>query len=276
MSEESRIQSEGAHVTGSVTTHRDFVGRDKVIHNIIVVGQVLDLVRVEGLIPELSDLPDFQNISEAFEATFRDRLGTDLAEATAAVGEILGEALVNWMPSKPSAALPYKRILRDLPPMLIRNLKELGYWDVFCEPVPGKWSIRLAQKLSSPRQIPATAKAIWLSSLQALWKKHRKEDKLYGIAEKTVPGPLATAHLRLIPNSRIETNAYGQVYEQTFIIRQDKKTTEAQNDLANIGHEDFRLFMLGLVIDLIRLASAASSNMKFWEGLIDLLTPDGG
>ena len=270
MSEESRIQSEGAHVTGSVTTHRDFVGRDKVIHNIIVVGQVLDLVRVEGLIPELSDLPDFQNISEAFEATFRDRLGTELAEATAAVGEILGEALVNWMPSKPSAALPYKRILRDLPPMLVTKLKELGYWDVFCEPVPGKWSIHLVQELDSPRQIPATVEAIWLSSLQALWKKHRKEDKLYGIAEKTVTGSLATARLRPIPNIRIER------YEQTFIIRQDKKTTEAYNDLANIGHEDFRLFMLGLVIDLIRLASAASSNIKFWEGLIDLLTPDGG
>jgi len=114
MVKKSDKRSGGVDIEGSVSAKGDIVGRDKTIQNILVVGQFLDYAQVEGLIPKLAETPDLESISKAFEKTFGERLGTDLAHATAATGEILKGFLVKMMPSQPFEALPFRDILEKI------------------------------------------------------------------------------------------------------------------------------------------------------------------
>ena len=48
-SEEVKSQNIGVNVNGSVNAQGDLVGRDKIIQNIVLVGQFLDFTKVDGL-----------------------------------------------------------------------------------------------------------------------------------------------------------------------------------------------------------------------------------
>jgi hypothetical protein len=44
-------------------------------------------------------------------------------------------------------------------------------------------------------------------------------------------------------------------------------------EFAKMSNANFRVFMAGLIIDLIRLASVAAEDTKFWHDLTDMLGP---
>ena len=43
-------------------------------------------------------------------------------------------------------------------------------------------------------------------------------------------------------------------------------------DGSQFSVEEFRVFLVGIVIDLIRLYSLASDDRIFWEGFVNLIT----
>ncbi len=235
------------NASGDALIGGDVVGRDKIINNIVVVGRMLDYAQVEGLIPSLAQQTDFNSISEAFEATFRQRLGADLTTATAQAGAILQPALALWTPRGPNQALPYKRILTGLAQPLVEKLVELDYWASFAERVGEfNWIYFSGQD---------NVEVIWLRSLASLWKKYKSDEKLYGLAARMKNGQPEAVFVWRTPAARV-TEAYDP-----------RQPARASTDFASLGREEFRIFMVGLVLDCIRLASTVASDQAFWNDL---------
>jgi len=143
------------------------IGRDQVIHNLVVVGQFLDFAKVEGLLPKSETPSDFSTIVEAFEETFVQRLGSDLTQATTHAGIILSGVMLKYIPKQPPAALPIKTILREAPCSIYLKLSKLGYWDAFYEATQDYYGNHY--------------QVVWLYSLGLLWEKHFGHHRLFGI-----------------------------------------------------------------------------------------------
>ena len=75
----------------------------------------MDFAKVEGLIPKSATPSDFESVSEAFEATFKQRLDGDLAQATAFAGKVLNEVIRKKLISSRISALPFRTILKKIP-----------------------------------------------------------------------------------------------------------------------------------------------------------------
>jgi hypothetical protein len=254
----STKRSGGIDINGDVDAKGDLVGRDKIIHNIVIVGQMLDLASIEGLLPKNSDLPDFQTIAAAFESTFNSSAKVELANAAAAAGEILKPILSEWMPKTLAGAMPYKIILPRLAESLFEKLKRLKYWDAFHEDIPSQeWP---GDEHANFKYLHI--KVIWLDSLSSLWKKHYQkynEMPRFGIIDLAY---MADGH-------RFEG-------EQGFVAHYPSETRIKpldSNYFMKFGSEEFRLFMSGLVLDLIRLVTLAQPDVKFMQGLMDSLAP---
>lgn len=248
----------GVQAGGDANIAGDVVGRDKIINNIVVVGRMLDYAQVEGLIPKLTHETDFATISAAFEATFQQRLGADLTAATAQAGELLRPALALWTPRGPNQALPYKRILTGLAQPLAEKLMEFDYWAAFAERVSEfNWIYFSGQD---------TVEVIWLRSLAALWKKYKQDEKLYGLAARTTKaGRLEAVFVWRTPTARV-TEAYDPRPPAA-----SAGGAKAATDFAGLGREEFRIFMVGLVLDCIRLASTVANDQAFWNDLTGAL-----
>jgi hypothetical protein len=211
------------------------IGRDQVIHNLVVVGQFLDFAKVEGLLPKSETPSDFSTIVEAFEETFVQRLGSDLTQATAHAGIILSDVMLEYIPKQLPAALPIKKILHEAPHSLYLKLCNLGYWDAFYE----------LTYLNGSRQV------VWLYSLDLLWKKHFGRHRLFGIYR--TDNTLRSASL--------------------CEAKKEKESAYDVN-IDDITYDKFRVIMAGLAVDLIRICSIASTDLQFWEGIISLLNID--
>jgi hypothetical protein len=226
-------QSGNVNISGSLNQHGDIVGRDKIIHNIIVVGRVLDFAQVDGLIPQLSDMPKLENISAAFEPNFKERLGSDLSNAIAIAGQILEPILSSWTPQS-GRALIFRDILLNLATPLGRKIQELNYWDVFCEPM----GVLINQKRWN---------SLLLSSLSGLWNKYKTDKITYNLAT---------------------------LNNEAFVFIATHQTTgfTSQEDFKEFKREEFRIFIVGIVLDLIRMASLVSNDIDFWNQVIDSLS----
>jgi hypothetical protein len=125
---------------------------------------------MEGFIPAPSTPANFESISEAFEATFKERVRSDLALATAVAGEILAKMINEFTPRVPLAALPTRKVLDKGIDSIYRKLRDLDYWDAFC-----------SRALIFSKSEYLESEVIWLYSLQALWKKRFTTDVLFSI-----------------------------------------------------------------------------------------------
>jgi hypothetical protein len=229
-------------VSGGITGS-NIAGRD-IIQNIIVVGQFLDFAKVEGLLPQPAALPDLATLGDNLDQALRDHLGSELTTATAAAGTILGDILAEWRPSQPGAAFPFKQMLPKLAPKLVQKLKALDYWDTFVET---GFSATYSKHYA----------VVWLEALNHLWRKHTSQDKYFGLAEI---GETAT----FVTQPELE-------YKDVKIAYDPKEPR--LGEFAKMSNEQFRVFMAGLVIDLIRLASEAAEDVKFWQDLSNFLGP---
>jgi hypothetical protein len=94
------------------------------------------------------------------------------------------------------------------------------------------------------------AGVIWLKSTQMLWKKYRKKDKLYGITSSHYD------HFVVLNSSFFSSSSI----------------SSAEDDIKQFGSEEFRIFLVGLIIDLIRICSITSNDIQFWKGFIDSIS----
>lgn len=267
-------QSGGVNIDGSPQVQGDIVGRDQIIQNIIVVGRVLDFANVEGLLPKPSRLTNYQSVNEALNATFGGPSGQDLAKSTALAGEILSDILGSYVPKHPAAALPFRRLLVEIAPKLVRNLQRLNYWDIYREQA----------YLAVQRRVPSGlwGEVIWLRALKSLWMKYRMpDDRLYGIAELQHP---LTGLLR----KRRHTNALHSFKDfetfASFVVKRGtsikvaydpiEEQVSIDSDFGKMEGDEFRLFLVGLVIDIIALVSNSSQDVNLWKSLTDVLVPN--
>ncbi len=232
------------------------IGRDQVIHNLVLVGQFLDFAKVEGLIPKAVAPSDFSTIIDAFERTFDQRLGSDLAQATASAGVILSGVMLKYVPKQQPAALPSRTILLEVPNVLFQKFVQLGFWNTFYE--PSYVSYR-------PNNNYEPTEVVWLYSHQMLWKKYFKRNELFGIA-KPRNNKERGAFLCTIPLK-------WQASTNSDWLRESITTKQYAEEVSidDVNYEQFRIMMAGLTVDLIRMCSIASTDIQFWQGLISLM-----
>lgn len=233
----------GSYIGGDVESGRDVIGRDQIIQNILVVGQFLDFAKVSDLLPQPGEITSFDQINAAFEDTFGDEAGQDLAYATSFAGEILRDLVSELKPENSFTAFPYKRILEDIAPAVIDKLQRLGHWDVFSSPLDDELAKLLRFTISSNPRI------LWLTSLEQLWEKRYSYESRFGF--------LVGKEYSSSRDSRVMVffgpQSTGKV--ENYDWRQDYLHT----------------ILAGVVIDLVRLGSLHSSDKQFWERLVKFL-----
>jgi hypothetical protein len=237
----------------------DVVGRDKnTIHNIVIVGQFLRQINLEGLIPEPLAPATFETISAAYRHSFADHVDADLAGATRVAGEMLAKELAAWIPVKQASPIPYRRLLPSLASILVQGLKQRGYWKMF------------SQEQSQERKDGnITYRVVWLNSMAQLWEKYLKQKCYYGICEET-----EVVQKKLSYPANVYQRAQRSIKKrQYFVVRSAEHGKFASADFENIDSEEFRVFMAGLVIDIIRFASIAISDARLIKTLVDELSP---
>jgi len=213
-------------------------GRDQIIHNLVLVGQFLDFTKIEGLIPKSSTPTDFSSVVDAFEKTFSSRVDTDLAQSAVFAGEILKDAIAKWTPKTPFQVLPIRDILGDIPKVVVQKLEKLNYWNAYYE-----------------KGENTSYTYMRLHSLSLLWNKHFKEEKVFGILRYTS-----------------STTYYYFVYRNGKANDSIDWNNISYIDSSTITYEKFRVIMAGLVIDLMRLHTVGADDVKFWNGIVGLIS----
>lgn len=221
-------------------------GRDQnIIQNFIVLGQFLDFADIQGLIPKQTTSSDFTTIVDAFEKTFSDRLETDLVDGISFVGDTLKDTVLDILPKKQNA-LPsdtVSTILEKIFRVIVYKIYEMNYQIHFSEKV---------NMTNESTVVARTEPFLWLESLQLLWAKHfqqQEEQCRFGILIKE-------------PNYK----------HQVYMIRITRPKYFEQVNFVSLSIEQTRVMMVGLVVDLLRFYTMGTSHLKFWQGLVDLMT----
>jgi hypothetical protein len=244
MTEDREINtSGGSYIGGDVESGRDVIGRDQIIQNILVVGQFLDFAKVSDLLPQPGEITSFDQISTAFEDTFGDEAGQDLAYATSFAGEILKDLVLGLRPADPFAAFPYNQMLEEIAPGIIDKLQSLGHWDVFSSPLDDELAKLLRFTISSNPRI------LWLVSMEQLWENRFSHESRFGLLEGR--------------------EYYSSKESKEMVFFGSQSMGKVQN--YDWRQEYLRTIFTGVVIDLVRIGSLHSSDKQFWERLVKFL-----
>jgi hypothetical protein len=234
---------------------------------------------VRDLLPQASDAFSFKDELEAIETTLIKPFGPDIAEAVARTGQLLGDIFHDYKPKKPNEILPFRDILPRIASPLLRKLEKLNYWHIFNEKIATQqWSFLETDE-------GGDAEVIWLRHLKMLWLKHfEANDRLYGLAKiffrSKTDEPVLNAYETVSSSVNGGYSAYA-----TFVVKHRETICEAYDpirpvgmfekgpsrsyDFGRISPEEFRLFMIGLIIELIHIVSKALINNSFWKNLED-------
>jgi hypothetical protein len=135
------------------------------------------------------------------------------------------------------------QIIHEILWAIYAKTKELNYWVHFSE------EVRLVNTSDG-------VTILWLSSLQLLWSKQFQQDEStckFGIAEAAYGRPI------LVQITKWNKSAHSAY-----------KTIE----YSSLDIEQQRILLVGFIVDLLRLHSISTSQMKFWQGIVTLLTTD--
>jgi len=231
----------GASVGGDVNPQGDFVCRDQTIHNIVIVGRLLEFAQVEGLFPQIKD-NDFSSIAEAIEGALNNRLEGDLADAVAFAGEILSEFIKESIVTYTGKPIPLAELVSNLIDHVGHKLKENGYWEAYSETM----------------NIPEYSRGILLEVVTMLYRKNFGNAVLhFGIA--------STNHV----------NSKGNFIHFHFVMATTIFTGFQYRIIYPEGYNAkvLRIFIAGIVLDLIRLYSDNIISAQLLRELSDFLKP---
>ncbi len=242
---------------GDVTIGGDVVGRDKIVYNIALVGQFLHHAEVEGWLNLSSSSSEIQATEAVLQAYLSGvDVGVDAIRKAAGVGEILAPALAVWRPDHAQSALPFRATLVRMAQPLFDRLAELQYWDAYAEALGSDDWV----SVSAFRPVDV----LWLHSLSALWRHVENEEKLYGLATRWFGEERVAFFVVRTPASRAR-----EVYDPSG-------PTRPGTDLMAMGRRQFRVFIVGLMADVARLAADAASDRAFWQRLPTIADKPGG
>ena len=218
----------GAHIAGGVAAGRDFVGRD-FIQNIVVVGELLDFAQIEGLLPEVSEIPLYEDIGAAIEELLGSREAGDFSEIIAYVGSIMKDFVPYLKGPNVMTPVRYDLVINNaLPEILGQRLLEEGYWSMY-------------RSRSKSKQF-----FLDLPTLTRVYNRF-SEKEIYqaGLFKKETSfyfGYLAKSGKRI------------------FKFKIDRRDVQAVS-----------IFIVGILLDLIRLVSDVYRNNRYIDKLLESL-----
>ncbi len=189
------------------------VGRDQIIHNLVLVGQFLDFTRIEGLIPKITEPRNFDEIIDGLDKSINERMNSDLAEAAVFAGEILKPLIIKFKPKSRFEILSTEKIMEELPIIIGVPLIKLGYWASF-----------------------------------------------------------GTGDFFVLESTNQVLNKYTKKQTDVKLYRVNSAFIQFKNVASPISQDDFRVLMVGIVIDLMRLYTKGSIGIKFWAELTNILS----
>lgn len=233
----------GANIGGDVDTGGgNFVGRDQFIQNIVVVGQFLDYAGIQNIISKPSvESVDFSKISDELIKDIKEQIPSDLATSLAFTGQIIKKFLEGRLQGKPFATVGTRDALVDLAQVVGKHLVDLNYWNTYCEVF--KVFENGEDQYHDGIPLPLTENLIKVKfqnqpsfSRLHIGREEKYRENRFFFTQK---GPL------FVGNVRINTG-----------------------DLSN---PVCRVFMAGIVVDLIRLHSLSYTDTQFWNSVSKLL-----
>ena len=124
----------GAAIQGDANVQGNLIGRDQ-INYIFVVGNLLHFAGIEGILPKITHPESFGSLIEAVESALGNHLNSDLTEATAFAGIILGDFISTQLTCNPHEPISLKTFVANLVKYIAIRLKKTGYWGAYSQSV---------------------------------------------------------------------------------------------------------------------------------------------
>jgi len=226
----------------------------KSIQNIVIVGQFLDFAQIKHLLPKSSQNVNFTDIEMAFKAEIKQH-GVSIAEAVSQAGEIIKEIFQPQIIHGDNSVFVYQQFIREIAPPLIQKLKALKHWDRFHKIQNGIVVTFDGRGV----QNRLNGQVIWLESLHELRKNQGVKEKNYGLA-------LVSVKDKNYPFFVVDDKIIQQAYNPLILNFQEDRNC----DFSTMSENDFRLFITGLLLDLIRLCSQAQATSRFLQRLLGI------
>jgi len=237
----------GVNGSGDVLIGGDVVGRDKIIQNIVFVGQVLNYAGLEGLIPKSEPSLGSEAVTNTLESVLDDLQRGNTLSSAAFAGEVLKAMFEQLAPREPFATVSTRRVLKEAPRIILRKLVRLGYWASYS---------KVIEESDKPVgfwvgfYFPPKTRALWLQSAKGLTQKYLGEARLYGLYSPEEDSIRAG-----------------------FCVHGAKRHVQRIDQMDNV---EFRVFLTSLVIDLARLGSSGQDDANFWKKLSTILSSQQG
>lgn len=258
------MTNSGANIDGNIDTGGgSFIGRDN-IQNIIVVGQLLELAEIQKLFPQPSpETSQLTNVAEALEKVFSQRQSAELSKSIAFAGYVLKDFLASRAPKNEFETVNFQDLLKGIDEHIGRKLVALKYWEKYCQPY-NKWAFE--PLLHDSRR--AEDRVIEFTATMDLFMKYGVIDDDTSIALVNSPG-----------NRALTFTSLQMVGKFVFFMKQPKMigstvlSYKEVNELqaANLTPDQSRLFLIGIVVDLVRLYALSLPDTRFFQNLVDSL-----
>lgn len=202
-------------------------GGDKNTYYVFLVGELLDLLNFQDLIPKIPQ-PSILIDRARLKQSPTDTTSEVSAEATSFAGYILEDVLKS-VKAEPGPMINHYRVLKKVPESIIQKLMNMGYWDYF----------------TSNLDIPGVASNIMVLPLPAL-REFRK-------AESKKGNPIGLGAVRKWYMFWRDDYRYFFIKDSTIWPVED------------ISRDEFRIIMIGIIADLFRIYAEAAADRKFWN-----------
>lgn len=222
----------GAVIQGDANAGRDVVGRDQ-INNIVIVGNLLHFAQIEGLFPKIQEADNFASLTEAVESALGARLSSDLAEATAFAGEIIGDFISTQIPKDPRQAIVLHAFIAKLVEHIGERLADTGHLEAFTQTI---------YRPSGRSEV--SFKALLLEATNMLWRKQFGAEKHFYIGYQH------------------NNKKYPCILFADF-----------SSDITRFNTKQLRVIIAGIVLDLIRIKSDDSFSIEYLKGIAGQFRP---
>jgi hypothetical protein len=264
----------GANVGGDVDTGGgNFVGRDQLIQNIVIVGQFLDYTGIRKLIPDLSSQKEFailNNISEGLIEKVHEQYPSDLATSLAFVGYIMKDFLSARLQVEPFTIVNTRVTMDLLAKAVGENLYKLGYWSVFQKEFKDSNSQFHHGRMTTV--IPL------ISTTDLLLQNTRGGEKVPTFfLERTESSSFARESETLLVDYHFTEDIVIQTTSLDYSVETHGMEIGIRDCLLveNFTGPETRIFWAGVIVDLIRLHSIAHADNQFWQSVAKLLKVQG-
>jgi len=254
----------GVDASGKASVHagRDIIGRDLNVHGdytvqqYILNNQYLDIRSTFAALINPHTGIDLQQVTNVITDALKRATPLDIADSSRVAANILSELFARHRPKFEGQAFRHHELLRDLSDHLGGKFLHYRYWQAFGH------EVYYTNELVSEKLNIVKSEVIPFPQLHHLWRQ------LYG--DSAAIFGVAWIHGRRKHNNR-QSHRFRMVgaNEATF----PGQWHDIQHFLPHFPHipkEEFQFLMLGIVIDLIYLASSVGDDVRILNTLQDV------